>query len=162
LLDISSSLPHEREDVHRVTRAAGNFHDDELATPLELFDGYLRDPAVSGYHFVSARREGRVVGYACYGPTALTDGTYDLYWIVADPAVHGRGVGPALFEHVVEQIRARRGRLMMIWTSSTPAYARARAFYLRMGCSLEVQIKEFYRPGDDLCIFSYRVDPQRA
>jgi GNAT superfamily N-acetyltransferase len=157
VLTVSASLPGERADVERVTLAAGNFQGDELATPLELFDGYLRDPKVSGYNFVSARRDGRVVGYACYGPTALTSGTYDLYWIVAEADVHGQGVGRALFEHVAGVVRAEGGRLLMIWTSSTPDYDRARAFYLRMGCRLEARIEAFYRPGDDLCIFSHRL-----
>lgn len=157
MLTIYPSLPHERADVERVTLAAGNFQGDELATPLELFDGYLRDPQVSGYNFVTARRGERVVGYACYGPTALTDGTYDLYWIVAEAEAHGQGVGRALFENVVAAIRGRGGRLLMIWTSSTPDYEPARAFYLRMGCRLESRIESFYRPGDDLCIFSYQL-----
>jgi GNAT superfamily N-acetyltransferase len=157
MLSIYPSLPHERADVERVTLAAGNFQGDELSTPLELFDGYLRDPKVSGYNFVSAKRDDQVVGYACYGPTALTEGTYDLYWIVAEASAHGQGVGRALFEFVVNEIKKQNGRLLMIWTSSTPDYERARNFYLRVGCRLEVQIKEFYRANDDLCIFSYRI-----
>lgn len=157
MLSVSPSLPAERADVERVTLAAGNFHGDELATPLELFDGYLRDPKVSGYNFVSARRDGRVVGYACYGPTALTSGTFDLYWIVAEADAHGQGVGRALFDYVTGAVRQAGGRLLMIWTSSTPEYERARTFYLRMGCRLETRIEAFYRPGDDLCIFSYRL-----
>ncbi len=161
MLEIYPSLPYERADVERITHAAGNFHADELTTPLELFDGYLRDPKISGYNFLSARRDERVVGYACYGPTALTEGTFDLYWIVAEALAHGQGVGRALFERVVSEMKSS-GRLLMIWTSSTPDYERARKFYLRMGCQLEAQITDFYRPGDDLCIFSFRVVDSRS
>lgn len=157
MLEVYPSHPHERADIERITLAAGNFHTDELATPLELFDGYLRDPQVSGYNFLSARRDGRVVGYACYGPTALTEGTYDLYWIVAEASAHGQGVGRALFERVVSEMKHCDGRLLMIWTSSTPPYERARSFYTRLGCRLETQIKDFYRAGDDLCIYSFRL-----
>jgi len=157
LLSVYSSLPSERADIERITLSAGNFRDDELSTPLELFDGYLRDPKVSGYNFVSAKRNERVIGFACYGPTALTEGTFDLYWIAADASAHGQGVGRALFEFVVGEIKKQGGRLMMIWTSSTSEYERARSFYLRMGCGLETQIKDFYRDGDDLCIFSFRL-----
>ena len=157
MLEIYPSLPHERADIERITRAAGNFHADELTTPLELFDGYLRDPRVSGYNFLSAKRDGGMVGYACYGPTALTEGTFDLYWIAAEASAHGQGVGRALFDRVVGEIKQSNGRLMMIWTSSTPDYERARKFYMRMGCRLEAQIKDFYRSGDDLFIFSFRI-----
>lgn len=157
MLSVYPSLPQERSEVERITLAAGNFTGDELSTPLELFDGYLRDPKVSGYNYVSAKREDRMVGYACYGPTALTEATYDLYWIVAEANEHGKGVGHALFEYVTTEIKKQGGRILMIWTSSTPDYERARSFYLRMGCTLEARIKDFYRLNDDLCIFSYRL-----
>ncbi|HKZ68913.1 MAG TPA: GNAT family N-acetyltransferase [Anaerolineales bacterium] len=157
MLQLYPSLPTERADIERVTHAAGNFKGDELTTPLELFDGYMRGAKASGYNFISAKREDQVVGYACFGPTPLTEATYDLYWIVAEASAHGQGVGRALFDHVVSEIKNRGGRLLMIWTSSTPNYERARSFYLRMGCKLETQIKEFYRADDDLCIYSYRI-----
>jgi len=39
-------------------------------------------------------------GYACYGPTPLTQGVYDLYWIVVDPQLSGKGFGRYLLEYV--------------------------------------------------------------
>jgi GNAT superfamily N-acetyltransferase len=157
MLEIYPSLPSERDDIAQVTRAAGVFQADELTTPLELFDAYVHDPVASGYYFLSASRDGRVVGYACYGPTPLTEGTFDLYWIVVESAAQGQGIGRAIFERVVTEITQRQGRLMMIWTSGTPAYTRTRSFYMRVGCKLEAEIRDFYRPDDDLCIFSFRV-----
>lgn len=140
-----------------MTRAAGNFHPEELDTPVELFDGYLHDAAASGYYFLSAKVNGRVAGFVCYGPTDLTEATYDLYWIATDASVHGTGVGSALFERMTQEIKRRGGRLLMISTSSTPEYAPARAFYSRLGCKMEARIKNFYREGDDLCIYTFRL-----
>lgn len=157
MITIYPSLPTERADIERVTIAAGNFEGDELTTPLELFDGYVRDARVSGYNYLSAKRDDRIVGYACYGPTALTEATFDLYWIVAEANEHGTGVGRALFDRVIEEIKKRSGRLLVIWTSSTPHYDRARKFYERMGCKLEARIKNFYRDDDDLCVYLYRI-----
>jgi GNAT superfamily N-acetyltransferase len=104
MLEIYPSLPSERDAIAQVTQAAGVFHAHELTTPLELFDGYVHDPVVSGYSFLSARDDGRVVGYACYGPTPLTEGTFDLYWIVVEPAAQGQGIGRAVFERVLNEI----------------------------------------------------------
>ena len=157
MLEIYPSLPSERTDIARVTQTAGIFQTPELDTPLELFDGYLRDPAASGYYFLSARRDGPVLGYACYGPTPLTQATFDLYWIVVESLAQGQGIGRALFERVVHEVTQREGRLLMIWTSGTPEYTGTRSFYERMGCRLEAQIRDFYRRDDDLCIFSFRV-----
>jgi ribosomal protein S18 acetylase RimI-like enzyme len=157
LLTISPSLPKERADIERVTRNAGNFVADELTVPLELFDGYVTDAKKSGYYFLSAKRNERVVGYACYGPTALTEATFDLYWIVAEANEHGSGVGRELFTRVLDEIKKRNGKLLVIWTSSTLHYDRARKFYERMGCQIEAQIKSFYSDGDDLCVYTFRI-----
>lgn len=158
MLSLYPSLPEERADIERVTLAAGNFVDDELSVPLELFDGYVRDAVKTGYYFLSAKRDERVVGYACYGPTALTESTFDLYWIVAEANEHGSGVGRALFERVLAEIKKRNGKLLVIWTSSTSHYDRARKFYEHMGCKIEGQIKDFYREGDDLCVYTFRIE----
>lgn len=153
-----ASLPSERDDIRRINRAAGNFAGEELNTPEGMFDEYVVSPQQSGYYFVSAQCDGVVAGFACYGPTSFTDATFDLYWIAADASTHGRGVGKALFAHVLNEIKNKNGKLLVIWTSGTAQYQRARDFYLRMGCQLEARIKNFYRAGDDLCVFVYRLD----
>lgn len=162
MLYISPSLPSERADIERVTRAAGNFAGDELTVPLELFDGYVRDTKVSGYNFLSAKKDECIVGYACYGPTPLTESTFDLYWIVAEANEHGQGVGRALFDRVIEEIKKRGGKMLIIWTSSTAHYDRAQKFYERMGCKLEARLPDYYRAGDDLCVYTYRIADGRS
>jgi ribosomal protein S18 acetylase RimI-like enzyme len=95
-----------------------------------------------------------MLGYACFGPHSLTQGTYDLYWIVVDPAAQGRGIGHALLARVEAEVQARGGRLLLVETSGTPAYAPARRFYETSGYLCEAVVHDFYAPGDDLLIFS--------
>jgi ribosomal protein S18 acetylase RimI-like enzyme len=93
-------------------------------------------------------------GYACFGPHSLTQGTYDLYWIVVDPTAQGRGIGHTLLAQVEAEVQARGGRLLLVETSSTPAYTPARRFYESSGYRCEAIIHDFYALGDDLVIFS--------
>ena len=93
-------------------------------------------------------------GYACFGPHPLTQGTYDLYWIVVDPTAQGHGIGHALLARVEAEVQARGGRLLLVETSGTPAYTAARRFYESSGYRCEATIHDFYAPGDDLVIFS--------
>ena len=93
-------------------------------------------------------------GYACFGPHSLTQGTYDLYWIVVDPTAQGHGIGHALLARVEAEVQARGGRLLLVETSSTPAYTAARRFYESSGYRCEATIHDFYAPRDDLVIFS--------
>lgn len=95
-----------------------------------------------------------MLGYACFGPHPLTQGTFDLYWIAVDPTVRGRGIGRALLSQVEAEIQARAGRLLLIETSGTPAYTAARRLYETCGYPCEAIVHDFYAPGDDLLIFS--------
>ncbi|MER3459484.1 MAG: N-acetyltransferase, partial [Chloroflexota bacterium] len=70
---------------------------------------------------------------ACYGPTPLTRGVYDLYWIAVDPQMQGRGIGSLLLGRVEADVQARGGRMIVVQTSGRPDYIRSRCFYERHG-----------------------------
>ena len=158
-MSVEPARPDDRASILAVTRSVGVFDAEEEATVFELFDGYLRDARVSGYNFLvyRAAEDGRLLGFACWGPTSLSKGAADLYWIATHASAQGRGVAAALFRAVEEAVRAAGRWLIVIWTSSQPAYAPARAFYQRQGCELSLQLADFYDHGDDLCVFTRRL-----
>ncbi len=80
-------------------------------------------------------------------------GTFDLYWIAVDPALHGRGFGSRLMRHAEEYVKSERGRLMIVETSSRPSYEPTRRFYSSSGYSELAHIAGYYRPDDDLVVF---------
>ncbi len=141
-------------DILRITASSGFFSAEEIACVGELLDETNYNGAQeSGYHFLVWEGQG-VQGYACFGPRALTDGTYDLYWIAVDPAAQHKGCGKALMAACEEGIRHLGGRLIVVETSGTNKYAPTRAFYQRIGYTQEAVIRDFYSPGDDLVIFT--------
>jgi ribosomal protein S18 acetylase RimI-like enzyme len=71
-----------------------------------------------------------------------------------DPVAQGRGIGHALLAGVEAEVLARGGRMLLVETSSTPAYASARRLYETSGYHCEATIHDFYAPGDNLLIFS--------
>jgi len=111
----------------------------------------------SWYHFIIARDAGEIIGFACYGQRPLTHGTFDLYWIGVDGNQRGRGIGKILLAEVEEQVRARAGRLLIAETEGKPAFTPTRGFYLSAGYTLEARIRDFYRPGEDLVMFTKRL-----
>ncbi|HEY9076502.1 MAG TPA: GNAT family N-acetyltransferase [Anaerolineaceae bacterium] len=154
---IRKSKPNDLPSILAITERTGVFSKQEVATVTELFQGFLTSPRKSGYNFLSYIRKNDLLGYVCWGPTPLSYGTVDLYWICADPSQQGKGVAARLFK-AVEKAALKRGKWMIvIWTSSKPEYKRARRFYEKMGCTLEAQIKDFYDRGDDLCIYIRRL-----
>jgi len=71
-----------------------------------------------------------------------------------DPKAQGRGIGHALLARVESEVQARGGRLLLIETSDTSAYASARRLYETSGYCLEAVVHDFYAPGDNLLIFA--------
>lgn len=156
-LAVTPSLPTDLPAILAAARSVGVFTVEEVATVQELFDGYLRDPRASGYNFLSCKAGDELLGFACWGPTALSQGAADLYWICTAQTAQGRGVAAALFRAVEDAVRLIGRWLIVIWTSSRPDYAPARRFYQAAGCELQTQIADFYDRGEDLCVFVRRL-----
>jgi ribosomal protein S18 acetylase RimI-like enzyme len=127
----------------------------EVACVEELWTAYRQHGEASGYTFlVYGHPAEGLLGYVCFGPHALTEGTFDLYWIAVDRQARGRGIGQALLARVEEEVRSRGGRLLVVETSSTPDYAAARHLYESGGYSREAVVHDFYGPGDDLVLYT--------
>jgi len=145
--------PTDAEAIRAIVAATGMFRPNEIDVAVELVDERLRKGAESGYHFVLAEDGGRVQGYVCFGPITVTLHSYDLYWIVVDPAQQGKGMGRALLQQAERQIRESGGRQIYIETSGQQQYSPTRGFYHRCGYQLVATIPDFYAPGDDKLIY---------
>ncbi|WP_233166606.1 GNAT family N-acetyltransferase [Archangium sp. Cb G35] len=127
-----------------------------MGVAIELVDLALQ-PNNPDYKILVADRDGTLVGYICYGPTPMTEGTYDLYWIASDPAVRGQGVGASLISGMEADLRRIQARIIRVETSATEAYGPTRGFYASMKYTEEARIRDFYKAGDDLIILTKRV-----
>lgn len=121
----------------------------------ELVDLTLA-PNDTDYQILVADRDGTLVGYVCYGPTPMTEDTFDLYWIASAPEVRGQGVGASLISGMEADLRRRNARLVRVETSATEAYGPTRGFYASMKYTEEARIRDFYKVGDDLIILTKR------
>jgi len=149
--------PLQADDVDPVMNAireTGMFHPEEETVAQELIDIFLTQPEQRDYVVDVVEDEAGVVqGYVCYGPTPMTEGTIDLYWIAVHPGTQGKGFGKALVRRVEDYTREKKGRLVVIETSSKDKYAPTRHFYQRLGYQETARIRDFYRPGDDRVIY---------
>ena len=139
---------NDRQGLEIMLAGIPSFDADDQAVALELIDVALNDPGQMDYLFLLAVDDNdQPIGYACYGPTPLTDGTFDLYWIAVAADLSGKGIGTSLLQAVEEDIKRRNGRMLIIETSSGEEYTKTRQFYLKNDYPLAEAIKDFYRPG---------------
>jgi ribosomal protein S18 acetylase RimI-like enzyme len=149
----------DRERLLEVVQATKNFSQEELAIAEELVEIVLTQPDQTDYYgFVcEAASNGVVAGFLLIGPTPATAGTYDMYWIVVDPAYQGQAVAQALDAQAVKFVKERNGYWLIAETSSQPSYERSRAFYVKQGYSVLARIPDYYKLDDDLIVFGKRV-----
>jgi GNAT superfamily N-acetyltransferase len=147
--------PDDVPALRDILKATSVFNSEEIEVAVELMELALDNPSQRDYAMFTARDDaGKALGYYCVGPTPMTDGTFDLYWIASDPGVHGKGVGSRLLKHCEEFVHAQGGRMIVVETSSQEHYGPTRAFYGRRGYAETARVRDYYRPGDDLVIYS--------
>jgi GNAT superfamily N-acetyltransferase len=140
----------DRGRIEEISRAVGLFQADEISVALEVFDAEVAGSP--DYIALGAEHDGRLAGWICWGPTPCTLGTFDLYWMAVDPALHGAGVGTALL-HAMEARLAGIARLVVVETAGRPDYAPTRGFYEARGYRAVSRIPDFYAPGDDQVVY---------
>jgi GNAT superfamily N-acetyltransferase len=177
--------PQHRAPLSALLAATRAFGADEIQVALSLFDlssgsdgpsgsaasaavgpaaSAAVNPAASAavnlmdYEFVGAFGDAdALLGYACFGPTPSTDGTYDLYWLAVDPGAQKQGVGRALVREVEQLLADRGARMLVAETSGRPGYARTREFYLAAGYVEAARVRDFYAPADDRIMLHRRI-----
>jgi ribosomal protein S18 acetylase RimI-like enzyme len=140
------------------------FSDRECETAVAMMHEAIAEPGGDDpYQFLLARTREQIVGYACFGTIPLTQGTFDLYWIVVRPDFHACGIGKMLLLHCEALMARQGGRMVVAETSSRSEYARARRFYESvMGYEKAARLKDFYRLGDDKLLYIKYLRPTSA
>lgn len=163
-MKIRPAESRDRARIHDILVATARFTDVEIRDAMELVDNAENEPHKGEYivHVLEEPATGpkrMIQGYVCYGPTPLTDGVFDLYWIAVDPKQQGQGIGQLLLRFVENEVRRQRGRMLLIETSSKESYAPTIRFYERSGYEEISRIKDFYRIEDDKVVYCKKLTP---
>lgn len=143
----------DREQLVSIIEGTNNFSPEEKTVAVELIDEVVANPNHEYYNFYVFDSGGKISGYYCIGKRALTDGVYDLYWIVVDTKSQNKGTGKILLEHAENFVREENGRWILAETSSKESYNATRNFYFRNNYSIVAEIKDFYTVNDNLIVF---------
>lgn len=154
---IRPMMKKDKPAIMRILRNIPEFKPIEVEVAEEVLREYLQKPNHGGYHVFVAEAGASITGYICYGHDTMTEGTWDIYWLAVAPDKQRRGTGKALLAFAEDKIKADKGRLAIIETSSKPEYEKTRQFHRSQGYELACQIADFYAPGDDKLVFQKRL-----
>ena len=154
-MDIELPLLKDADAIARVAEGAGVFTTEELHVVKEMVAGFFRPEARDDHTFIIYRNgnPNSIAGFACFGPTPLAQGIWDLYWICVDRPYQSNGIGGKLLENIENQLRSSGARAIYLETSSSAEYQPARDFYQRHGYECAARFSDFYAPGEDKVVY---------
>jgi ribosomal protein S18 acetylase RimI-like enzyme len=149
--------PADRLEIRKILESTNVFYDFEVDIAIEIVDDFLERGEESGYYFIVAESEDKVLGYVNYGPVPCTQTSWDVYWIAVSKDTMNRGIGKVLMKMAEDNIHDRNGINVWVETASRADYAPTRAFYHRVGYTVAAELTDFYSPGDNKVIFHKKV-----
>jgi GNAT superfamily N-acetyltransferase len=154
---IRPTIPADTPALIALTQGTGVFKPHDIDTLRDVLDHYHAETHAHGHRCVTDEEDGRSIGFAYYAPADLTDRTWHLWWIAVSKQIQAKGVGSQLLRYVEDDVRSARGRLLVIETSSLPAYDLTRRFYLKQGYDQAAVLQDFYADGDSIVFFRKRL-----
>lgn len=159
---IDEPLRTEIDALTTLADETGFFTVVEIGVIREMLAEYFEGtPGEDPYHFRVYRdtEGGPALGFVAYGHIPMTEGAFDLYWIVVGRDQQNKGIGRKLLTATEENVAQLDGRVLYVETSDTEQYAPTRAFYDRTGYARAAHFPDFYRPGDGKVVFSKFLTP---
>ncbi|MEX2113154.1 MAG: GNAT family N-acetyltransferase [Pirellulales bacterium] len=154
---IRPTVPSDTRAILAMATRTGVFKPHEITALEEVLADYHNANAKLDHAAITFEEHGEILGFAYYAPAAMADRTWYLYWIAVTKQTQARGIGTTLLKFVEDDIRARRGRILLVETSSLPYYDLTRKFYEKHEYQHDAAIKDFYADGDSMVIYAKRL-----
>ena len=145
--------PDDPALIRELVAATELFSDEEQDMAEELAQERLSNGPRSGYEFAMVLNAEALRGFACFGRIPGSETSWDLYWIAVHPGQQRTGIGATLLRRVELDVSELGGRFLYADTSSSPAYAGTREFYVAQGFRLAAEFPDFYRLGDGKSVY---------
>lgn len=146
--------PLDKKYIKEILDSTKAFYDFEINIALDIVDEFFLKEDKSGYYFILAELENKVIGYVNYGPVPCTQTSWDVYWIAVKKDSMSKGIGSELMRRAEEMIKKLKGKNIWIETSSRKDYDSTRAFYEKLNYAVAAELKDFYAPGDHKVIYN--------
>ncbi len=141
-------VPADIPAIRLVLQDTGLFPPEMLE---ELIYPFFDNADQAEQWFVLESQPDGVVGFGFVRPEPLADGTWNVVAIGVRRHAQRKGAGAAMMRYVEDLLADQR--VLIVETSGKPEFARARAFYSKLGYAQEATIRDYWADGDDKVTF---------
>jgi ribosomal protein S18 acetylase RimI-like enzyme len=128
---------------------------------VELFPAGFLDDMTASYFNGNPNNEiwrvaehDSVAGFAYCAPERMTQGTNNMLLLAVAPEHQRHGIGAALITDMEEQVRSRGSHLLLVETSTLPAFEGPRRLYASLGFSEVARINNYYQQNEGKVVFA--------
>lgn len=159
---IRTTLPSDTRAILAMAARTGVFKPHEISALEEALAEFHNESVKIDHAAITFEQHGEILGFANYSPAAMADRTWWLNWIAVTKQTQARGIGTTLLKYVEDDIRQRRGRILLVRTSSLPYYDLTRKFYEKHNYDRHAVIEDFFADGDSMIIYAKRLSESGA
>jgi ribosomal protein S18 acetylase RimI-like enzyme len=118
----------------------------------------FKNNPTTNYTVFTEKEDTKMLGFVIFGRSPMTKYSWDIYWLVVDKEVQGKGIGKKLLQRVESHVLEKDAKAVFrVETSSKIEYGVARNFYLKQKFAECGRIPGFYSDGDDLVILYKKI-----
>ena len=132
----------------------------DILDQVELFPSEMLEAMLTGFLagdtddlWLTLENECTAIGFCYANPEQMTQDTWNILALAVSPKHQGGGAGAQLTLQMEAQIEDQGGRIIIVDTSGTDAFAKTRKFYEKTGYTEEARIRDFWSKGDDKVTF---------
>src|SRR5574344_130341 len=144
-----ATKPNDLKEFPEILRSSGFFYEYEV----EEANGFMKyrfedGEKKSGIYYYFAEKDGKLIGFICFGFDYCTTYTYLLYWMAIHNDYRRHGIGKVLIKKFEDFVKENGGKKICGETSGRPLYQSTRDFYVKNGYRLAAEIPDYYSKGD--------------
>lgn len=157
-MKIIKVMKSDHEVITNLIQEIDLFTTDEKEVVFELLDIYMFNELQKDYQFFATLEDDQSFSsFICFGPTPMSSNTYDLYWIGTHPNHRRKGLAAKLIDFMKAYMLEQQAKIIRVETSSQELYGGTVSFYDSLNFNEEARIRDFYKDGDDLIIYTARL-----
>lgn len=149
MTEIRNTIESDLEGLKDVLDSSELFPSEYLD---EMISDYFKNPATEEIWFTNVS-DGKIIGLGYCTSEKLTDGTYNLLAIAVRKDLQGNGEGKKMIGFIENLLLEKGHRILIVETSSDPAFELTRKFYDQLGYRKEATIQDFWKDGEDKIVY---------
>ncbi len=161
---IRLAAPTDAPGLLALGEETGMFVGDELESLAHMLDAYFQDApqqtrqeggaeVLDGQEVWLVDEDAGLRGAAYLAREMMAQGVWNLLFLGVQKSARRGGRAAALVARAEALARAAGARILIVETSSDPAFGPARQLYLDAGYDQEARIRAFYTAAEDKIVF---------